>query len=1115
MASVVKNPNYAVICSFLERYGGLLKLPEFTFPELRDAIEDQKSVCQPLIELHVKLMRKINKTVNVDKWERTLLKISKNLSNVAYWELHELGYAEIKIDTKLDLLKFLCEAQFDDNLKFKNFINKESDVEKMRIQPLGRDKNGLVYWYQQDVEFNVRIYREEQDDADSSTWQMVVSDRHELASLISSLQNPEKKSDDTDSTSGSVMTDIKNIDDETSRDTVLSIPQDKAVQKDKLEMKIEKEDKSDTKSENVDMETGETKPPSNEEEKCIKVKEEKSVEDSKEVKMDKGSKDGEEKKDVSSDENKKDVSVDKEKGDSPVEEDKDIDTKEVKKDEEKKESVTDTDGKEKAKKDVELGKEKDIKVKMEPSEEGEKDNKDEKKIDAPSDKQIDTSKDKKDGTKDTKDSAEKQKSTEKLDDGSQEKKQVKKTEVKAQAPQEEDEDQKEDVNEGEDEEVEEERDKKTKGRKWKGRARRGRKKKRKGLRFTPKRSPRKPVLRKVTTYKEISEDDEEEEEEEEPHGEDDKPCCKCGHYDHPEWILLCDKCDAGYHTACLRPPLMMIPDGEWFCPSCEHVKLVSILQEHLFVLDGQIKRTERKKRRKERLTFVGINPENIIMNADKITTKISRKGRETYEEELMFERRSGRQRRQISYRFEEFDDAIYSAIKDEIKEKEEYEAEYQEIGVSRGKDMATIERAEREREAKQKKGKKRRLMDLDATSEESYSSEEFSFTDSEADFVIPEEEEEDITDSDESYCGNRPKRPKRVSKGKRRGRRYQKPTRRSQRNRGRKRYYSDSMDEEEEEEEDYESDHSSDYSDGILGRRNLGRKSRGRVRYQEKSDDSDDSSEMEDSEKSESEKTEELPQELRKSRVVKHRLVSESEDEDEEEQEKEEKSENSSIEKEDNEEEEEEEGEDGEPVAKRSKRYEDDSDFELDAQTGLKKRPKMRVSKRQVKRINYQDLVGNDSSNDSKDEEDVEEKEEIDDKIIPEKETEPKSDNTTGKVQCENGMTKTVSQSEGSETGESKPERTDTPSKQIATKDSMPPAASIAATAAVSTTVAAAATATGTAMTPAAAAPQVNGGNQHNNFYHNGNNANNQEDMDEDEDLLNVTDLVDYVTRDT
>ena len=30
--------------------------------------------------------------------------------------------------------------------------------------------------------------------------------------------------------------------------------------------------------------------------------------------------------------------------------------------------------------------------------------------------------------------------------------------------------------------------------------------------------------------------------------------------DHPEWILLCDACDDGWHASCLRPPLMVIPE---------------------------------------------------------------------------------------------------------------------------------------------------------------------------------------------------------------------------------------------------------------------------------------------------------------------------------------------------------------------------------------------------------------------------------------------------------------------------------------------------------------------------------------------------------------------------
>ncbi|KAL3664993.1 hypothetical protein V7S43_010168 [Phytophthora oleae] len=33
-------------------------------------------------------------------------------------------------------------------------------------------------------------------------------------------------------------------------------------------------------------------------------------------------------------------------------------------------------------------------------------------------------------------------------------------------------------------------------------------------------------------------------------------------------LLLCDRCDAPYHTFCLKSPLPAIPKGEWFCPTC-------------------------------------------------------------------------------------------------------------------------------------------------------------------------------------------------------------------------------------------------------------------------------------------------------------------------------------------------------------------------------------------------------------------------------------------------------------------------------------------------------------------------------------------------------------------
>lgn len=36
-------PSYAVICSFLERYGALLDLPELTFPQLERYLQDTSS----------------------------------------------------------------------------------------------------------------------------------------------------------------------------------------------------------------------------------------------------------------------------------------------------------------------------------------------------------------------------------------------------------------------------------------------------------------------------------------------------------------------------------------------------------------------------------------------------------------------------------------------------------------------------------------------------------------------------------------------------------------------------------------------------------------------------------------------------------------------------------------------------------------------------------------------------------------------------------------------------------------------------------------------------------------------------------------------------------------
>jgi hypothetical protein len=33
-------------------------------------------------------------------------------------------------------------------------------------------------------------------------------------------------------------------------------------------------------------------------------------------------------------------------------------------------------------------------------------------------------------------------------------------------------------------------------------------------------------------------------------------------------LLICDGCEGEYHMTCLRPPLVNVPEGAWFCDSC-------------------------------------------------------------------------------------------------------------------------------------------------------------------------------------------------------------------------------------------------------------------------------------------------------------------------------------------------------------------------------------------------------------------------------------------------------------------------------------------------------------------------------------------------------------------
>lgn len=41
-------------------------------------------------------------------------------------------------------------------------------------------------------------------------------------------------------------------------------------------------------------------------------------------------------------------------------------------------------------------------------------------------------------------------------------------------------------------------------------------------------------------------------------------------------LLLCDRCDKGFHLYCLQPKLNSLPTGNWFCHGCSLIKLASL-----------------------------------------------------------------------------------------------------------------------------------------------------------------------------------------------------------------------------------------------------------------------------------------------------------------------------------------------------------------------------------------------------------------------------------------------------------------------------------------------------------------------------------------------------------
>ncbi|XP_054650253.1 remodeling and spacing factor 1 isoform X2 [Dunckerocampus dactyliophorus] len=1028
-------PSFAEVCSFLERYGAALDLPEITFPQMEGYLRDKTTVPKPLIELHVKLIRKLGKTVSSDRWEKYLAKMCQELNSAWAWELEQNGYQDMSMECKSSILKYLCECQFDDNLKFKMAINEE-EPEKMRLQPIGRDCQGLMYWLQLDQEQNIRLYTEEQDDLDGSTWRCIVRTRNDLADALELLKA--QVSNQNRAGSGNSSPAQREAVDEVSKLSKISegvVDGVKVENEGKNLKQVRTQERTPTIKQEVKEEKADDPPPvfdnhvstitsviktertdSDAHKSAVSVvmatvtatsKQEVNKEEEAEravVRSNQQAKIPLKKRELKLAESyhsnhlnnksssssiivcnpavihSKDVSVappsgpaasqqhpesvlkreltngraslllphkegqneavsvighvgvirgppervqtpcagqEEENGCRAVEEDREVSRKSVlvrnapivmeavsvattsppqpaegaerleveekgkktTKDEDKEtaESVLqgqDTDSgsqglhvEEEGSKDM---LEKDTSISgsapsvTEPQQEGECINGG--LVDQSSEKDIvhgsehrsrpleeASSELQKEGIrlkiKIPPHRRNKLRAKEQQREVSEGGRSLRRPSSKATDGQKKKRKQTTREEEEEEEEGEEEEEQSlatTKDRKVQAvvhtRKRRG--KRRHGRpRWTNIRTKRRKPndAEEVVDKEEASEGgchSEESCQSEEIPKED--ACSHCGLPNHPELILLCDSCDSGYHTACLRPPLMLIPDGEWFCPPCQHKLLCERLEEQLLNLDSALKKRERAERRRERLVYVGISVENIIPGDEEEEEgeQTSAKKKDPKKSKNLG-RRSTRTRKHISYRFDDFDDAIDEAIEEDTGD----------VQTGGGRDITALLsqdgrlgrrgpiRAQTHTTTRNKK--KRRLNDLESDSTAAESEDEFTLSESSEDEEFGGSGADDDDDEEDEDAGSwdSGSRPRRSVPKHRPSRTKDKAGRRLGRRRRRRR----SSEEDGGSDDELDADQYSDMSDSDKKRGGLRRGHRQQVNYRETSESSDNS----------------------------------------------------------------------------------------------------------------------------------------------------------------------------------------------------------------------------------------------------------------------------------
>ncbi|KAL4480830.1 hypothetical protein ABPG72_001699 [Tetrahymena utriculariae] len=172
---------------------------------------------------------------------------------------------------------------------------------------------------------------------------------------------------------------------------------------------------------------------------------------------------------------------------------------------------------------------------------------------------------------------------------------------------------------------------------------------------------------------------------------DNLPCSICdgNTEDDDDKLLLCDRCNNGFHIFCLKPPLTEIPEEQWFCADCIN-QMNNVNHEKI-----ALEKKERLKKKKSKNITLESNEEEIF------------KYSEQYEQFYSFLKNIENQAIEELY---------------DIQDKDDDDDQVQ-LKIKKRKELHQQDKEEQKRLEEQKKKKQSKSQDKTATKQ--YSEEEF------------------------------------------------------------------------------------------------------------------------------------------------------------------------------------------------------------------------------------------------------------------------------------------------------------------------------------------------------------------------------------------------------